>query len=97
MSRLDAKCVLVTGAAQGVGAAIARRCVNEGAHVVLADVLDDAGLALAREIGAHYQHLDITDGAQWRSAIAFVTTSLGGLDGLVNNAAILHMGPIETT
>ena len=97
MSRLEAKRVLVTCAAQGVGAAIARRCASEGAHVVLTDVLDDAGRELAGELGARYQHLDITDVAQWQAAIAFAITSLGGLDGLVNNAAILHMGPIETT
>ena len=95
--RLAGKRVLITGAAQGLGEVLARHCVDEGALVVLADVKDAAGIAVAASIGANYRHLDITDAAEWRGAIAFVEDRLGGLDGLVNNAAVLHMGPIETT
>ena len=95
--RLAGKRVLVTGAAQGLGEVLARRCAAEGAHVVLADVKDATGSAVANEIGGHYHHLDITDVDEWRAVMAFVDDTLGGLDGLVNNAAVLHMGPIETT
>lgn len=95
--RLAGKRVLITGAAQGLGEVLARRCVDEGALVVLADVKDAAGTAVAASIGAHYRHLDITDATEWHAAVAFVEDTLGGLDGLVNNAAVLHMGPIETT
>ncbi len=95
--RLAGKRVLITGAAQGLGEVLARRCVDEGALVVLADVKDAAGTAVAASIGAHYRHLDITDATEWHAAVAFAEDTLGGLDGLVNNAAVLHMGPIETT
>ncbi len=95
--RLHGKRVLVTGAAQGVGEAIARRCASEGARVVLADVNETIGEQTAADVGAPFVHLDITDAAQWAAAIAFVADTCGGLDGLVNNAAVLHMGPIETT
>ena len=61
MGRLEGKRALVTGASRGTGAATARLFVEEGARVVLADVLDEAGVALARELGgaARYVHLDV--------------------------------------
>lgn len=95
--RLDGKRVFVTGAAQGVGEAIAVRCAAEGAYVVLADVNASMGARTAAALDAPFVHLDITDAAQWIAAIQFVVDVYGGLDGLVNNAAVLHMGPIETT
>jgi 3alpha(or 20beta)-hydroxysteroid dehydrogenase len=95
--RLAGKRVLVTGAAQGVGAVLARRCAEQGAVVVLADVKDAAGESTAAAIGGRFLHLDITDAAQWVTAMGFMVDTFGGIDGLVNNAAVLHMGPIETT
>ena len=95
--RLHGKRVLVTGAAQGVGEAIAARCKAEGALVVLADVNAEVGAQAAAALDAPFVHLDITDAAQWVTAIQVVVDTYGGLDGLVNNAAVLHMGPIETT
>jgi 3alpha(or 20beta)-hydroxysteroid dehydrogenase len=95
--RLAGKRVLITGAAQGVGAVLARRCAEQGARVVVADVQDTAGAATAAAIGGRYIHLDITDAQQWADAMTFTVDALGGIDGLVNNAAVLHMGPIETT
>jgi 3alpha(or 20beta)-hydroxysteroid dehydrogenase len=95
--RLAGKRILITGASGGLGAALARGCVAEGARVVLSDVSDAAGEALADELVMPYVHLDIADAVQWASAMDFAHAYLGGLDGLVNNAAILHMGPIETT
>ncbi len=88
--RLEGKVVLVTGAARGQGEAEARQFVAEGARVVLGDVLDDAGAAVAAEIGdaAWYQHLDVTQEDDWRSAVDAARTRFGGLHTLVSNAGI---------
>ena len=90
MGRLDGKVALVTGAARGQGAAEARAFAAEGASVVLTDVLDDDGHAVAGEIGAaaRYQHHDVTDEAAWQSAVALAISVFGRLDILVNNAGI---------
>jgi 3alpha(or 20beta)-hydroxysteroid dehydrogenase len=90
MGRLEGKVALVTGAARGQGAAEARAFAAEGASVVLTDVLDDHGQAVAGEIGAaaRYQHHDVTDEAAWQSAVALAVAAFGRLDILVNNAGI---------
>jgi len=96
MGRLDNKIVLVTGGARGTGAVTARRCVEEGATVMITDVLDDPGREVAEAIGdsAHYQHLDVTDPAEWHAVVTATEQDLGGLDVLVNNAAVLDVGSI---
>jgi len=96
---LEGKVALITGAARGMGAAEARLFAREGARVVLADVLDREGEAVAAEIGeaARYQPLDVTRESQWQSAVARVEEVFGKLDILVNNAGILRFGPIEST
>ncbi|QUQ66376.1 glucose 1-dehydrogenase [Kutzneria sp. CA-103260] len=93
--RLDGKTALITGAARGQGAAAARRFVAEGARVIIADVNDDAGKALADELGdaADYQHLDVSSEDEW----AQVTGELERLDVLVNNAGVLHFSPLPKT
>ncbi|MBM4602571.1 SDR family NAD(P)-dependent oxidoreductase, partial [Rhodococcus hoagii] len=70
---LSDKVVLVTGGARGLGAAFARRIVEGGGKVVIADVLDDDGRTTAAELGdaARYVHLDVTDADAWRSAVEF--------------------------
>jgi 3alpha(or 20beta)-hydroxysteroid dehydrogenase len=99
MGRLDGKVALITGAARGTGAACARRFVAEGARVVLGDILDDRGKAVAAELGADalYTHLDITSEVDWESAVELTLRSFGRLDVLINNAAVLHMASIEST
>ena len=99
MDRLVGKRALVTGAARGSGAAIARRFVAEGALVVLADVLDDRGRAVATELGAGatYVHLDVTDEAAWDEVVDGLGTGGEALDVLVNNAAVLHLATIDAT
>lgn len=94
MARLTDKVAVITGAARGVGAGVARRFVAEGARVALLDVLDDAGAALAAELGAaaHYQHCDLADEAQVREAIDAAARHFGGLDVLYNNAAVIGYG-----
>ncbi len=99
MSRLEGKVALVTGAARGQGESHARRFAEEGAQVLLADVLDDAGEIAAKSIGgaALYTHLDVTDEDQWASAVALAVSTFGRLDVLVNNAGILSVSAIEQT
>ncbi|MDF3932869.1 glucose 1-dehydrogenase [Pseudomonas citronellolis] len=97
MKRLQDKVLLITGAARGQGAAEARLFVAEGAKVVIADVLDEDGERLADELGeaALFQHLDVTDAAQWRAVVERAQRHFGRLDGLVNNAGILRLVPLE--
>ncbi|GAB3130200.1 glucose 1-dehydrogenase [Tsukamurella serpentis] len=99
MARLHGKRVLVTGAARGQGAAVARRFVAEGAKVLIADVLDEQGRALADELGdaARYQHLDVTAEDDWTVAIEQMQESFSGLDVLVNNAGVLFFSALEQT
>ena len=96
--RLRGKVALISGGARGMGASHARAMVAEGAEVVLGDVLDEEGRAVAAELGDHaaYVHLDVTDRAQWRDAVAATVERFGRLNVLVNNAGIVNWGPIGT-
>jgi 3alpha(or 20beta)-hydroxysteroid dehydrogenase len=98
MGRLDSKVAIVTGAAQGMGASHARGLASEGARVLVCDVQEEEGGALAAEIGeqAVYQRLDVTSEPDWEQAVARATEwGGGGVDVLVNNAGILSYGGIE--
>ncbi|MFG2553399.1 SDR family NAD(P)-dependent oxidoreductase [Streptomyces sp. NPDC048581] len=97
MGRLDGRVVLVTGAARGQGEQEARLFAAEGAEVVVADVLDDQGRALAEELGALYVHLDVGEETDWRSAVAAAKQAYGRIDGLVNNAGILRFNSLVDT
>jgi len=99
MVRLQGKVVLITGAAQGTGKAVARRAVAEGARVVVTDVQEEKGQRVAASLGnaASFVKLDVTREGDWRSAVAIAVSVFGRLDGLVNNAAVLAMGLIEAT
>lgn len=89
--------VLITGGARGMGAEHARELVAVGARVMLTDVLDDQGEALAAELGdgAAYRHLDVTDEQQWRQAVGATEACFGPVHHLVNNAGIVTFGTIE--
>ena len=100
--RLEGKVALITGAARGQGAAEARLFAQEGAKVILADVSDPEGIAVAAEIaeaggGAIYVHLDVTNESQWDAAVQSAVTSFGKLDILVNNAGIWRRGHVMET
>lgn len=97
MDRCAGKVALVTGGAGGIGAASARALVAEGARVVVADVADDAGAALAHELGeaARYVHLDVTSEADWTAAVALTLAEFGSLSVLFNNAGIVNGGPLS--
>jgi 3alpha(or 20beta)-hydroxysteroid dehydrogenase len=94
--RLEGKIAIITGAARGTGAATARLFVEEGAQVCLADVLDDAGQAEALELGdaAMFQHMDVRSEGDWKRAVEATRERFGPVNVLVNNAAILDVGPI---
>jgi 3alpha(or 20beta)-hydroxysteroid dehydrogenase len=99
MGRLDGKVALITGAARGQGAAAARRFVAEGARVLISDVQDDEGKALAEELGeaAWYQSLDVGEEQAWQDAIVELERVFGRLDVLVNNAGMLFFSALEQT
>ncbi len=90
MPRLSQKVTLVTGAAQGIGAAVARTFVAEGATVFVTDVRDAEGAALAAALGpgARYRRLDVRREDDWAAATAEALDAFGRLDVVVNNAGI---------
>ncbi len=94
--RLASKVALITGGSRGMGAATARRFVEEGARVVIADVLRDEGEALSQELGenAVFRYLDVTDEDNWTQVVADTTAQWGALNVLVNNAGILLVAPL---
>ncbi|MFZ2511413.1 MAG: SDR family oxidoreductase [Gordonia sp. (in: high G+C Gram-positive bacteria)] len=88
MSRFSNKTAIVTGAAGGIGEAYARALAAEGANVVIADVNDAAGTAVAESIGGLYVHTDVADPESAANLAAVVVETYGSVDYLVNNAAI---------
>jgi 3alpha(or 20beta)-hydroxysteroid dehydrogenase len=95
--RLGGKVAVVTGAARGMGEAEARRFVDEGALVVVADVNDDTGRALVGELGdrAVFAHLDVAVPQQWAPVIDAAVARWGRVDVLVNNAGVGFAGVID--
>ncbi|HEX9635657.1 MAG TPA: glucose 1-dehydrogenase [Candidatus Limnocylindria bacterium] len=97
---LHGKVAIVTGAARGIGAATSRALANAGASVVITDVLDDEGDALARELcaagaDARYAHLDVSSEEQWQAVVDRAQRDIGHVDVLVNNAGIGTMEDVE--
>lgn len=100
MGKLDGRTVLISGAARGQGEQEARLFAAEGARVVIADVLDEQGEALAKELGeetALFVHLDVSQEADWQAAVAAAKGAFGRIDGLVNNAGILRFNELVAT
>jgi len=90
MSRLEGKIAIITGAAQGMGASHARRFIKEGAKVILTDLNEEKGQALAMELGenALFIKQDVTKAEEWESVIAVAEEKFGSVNILVNNAGI---------
>jgi NAD(P)-dependent dehydrogenase (short-subunit alcohol dehydrogenase family) len=103
--RLDGKVAIITGGAQGLGAAHTETFVRYGANVVVADIRNDEGIALAERVNsktgakrAHYVDLDVRDFAQWQNAVAVAEKEFGRFTTLVNNAGFPgRLGVEETT
>lgn len=90
MARLDGKIAIITGAAQGMGAAHARKFIEEGAKVVLTDLNDEKGQELATELGENALFIkhDVTKADDWATVIAETEKAFGPINVLVNNAGI---------
>jgi 3alpha(or 20beta)-hydroxysteroid dehydrogenase len=88
MGRLSDRVIMITGAANGQGASEARMAAAEGALIVVTDVDDQAGQAVADEVDGLYVHLDVSSEADWSAAAAAAVDRFGTIDGLVNNAGI---------
>ena len=97
MGRLASKIAIVTGGSQGQGAAIVRAFVAEGARVVIADIAEETGEALAAELGdaVRFHRHDVSDEASWTSVVAYANATFGDVDVLVNNAGILRFGDLD--
>lgn len=96
-NRFEGKVAIVTGCARGQGEQIVRTLAREGCSVVIGDVLDDEGKAVAADLGksAVYTRLDVTSQNDWADAVALATSAFGGLDVLVNNAGIYRKQLLE--
>src|SRR4051812_31698181 len=92
--RLQGRRTVITGAARGIGAEIARTFASEGARLVLLDVAGDEARALAEELEAEAIEVDLSDAAATAAATSEAIDLLGGIDILVNNAGVLKMAPI---
>ena len=96
--RLDGKIALITGGARGQGAAEALLFASEGARVVITDVLDSDGEAVAASNeSVSYLHHDVTNEAEWESVVAEVIEDHGKIDAFINNAGIYRSAPIAQT
>ncbi|MCM3670726.1 glucose 1-dehydrogenase [Mesobacillus maritimus] len=97
MKRLADKVAIITGGARGMGASHARLFVKEGAKVLIADILEQEGQALAAELGenAKFVKLDVTNKENWEQAVALTEKTFGPVNILVNNAGITMNKSIE--
>lgn len=91
MARLDGKTAIVTGGASGFGAGIVRKFVDEGARVLIADINGDGAAALAKELGAKSQQVDVSKDASVAALVDAAYAAFGKLDILVNNAGVSHL------
>lgn len=90
--------IIITGAARGIGATTAALLAANGAKVVLADILDEEGQALARQLGkaVTYCHLDVTAEQGWQATVEHGLRSFGKVNALFNNAGVLSVGNVAT-
>lgn len=96
---LENKVAIISGASRGIGEAAVRIFIEEGAKVIIGDILEEQGQALADELGDNaifFKH-DVTQEQSWKVIVELALSSFGGLDILVNNAGILHYGAIVDT
>jgi len=92
---MEKRVALVTGAASGIGLAVAESLANAGYQVVMADVNAEIGGQQANRIGGHFVKVDLTDASACKALVAEAVERFGSVDVLVNNAGIQHVSPIE--
>lgn len=93
-TRVAGKVAVVTGGSRGVGRTIAERLIKEGASVIITDINVEAGESTAAEIGATFVKQDVSSEQDWKLLHAQVQSEHGGLDILINNAAMLRSGDV---
>lgn len=88
--------VILTGGARGIGAAAAQALAKAGARMMITDILDEEGRALADELGANvlYHRLDVTNASEWQAAVDEAEKAFGRVNALFNNAGILSLGSV---
>lgn len=98
MGRVSGKVAIVTGAARGMGAAFAQRLIEEGAQVMLTDVLEAEGTATAKALGdnARFLRHDVVSEDEWKRIVSETEAAFGPVSVLINNAGIVAYGPLET-
>ncbi len=96
MGKLDGKTAIITGSARGIGKAFAARYIEEGAKVAIADINIEAATATANELGSSAipVYIDVTSQESIEAAVSEVVDQLGGIDILINNAALFTAAPI---
>ncbi len=95
--RLEDRVALITGAAGGIGAAIARRFTAEGARVLITDADDEGVRWLAGDLGAHARSHDVTSEAAWEQVSAWAVETHDHVDVLINNAGVFLAAPLQET
>ena len=97
MDRLDGKVAIITGGARGMGAAHAKRFLEEGAKVVITDILEKEGTAMASELGGNIKFMkhDVTKASEWEQVITETESAFGPVSVLVNNAGIALLKSID--
>lgn len=88
MGKLDQKTAIITGGASGIGEGAVRLFASEGANVIIADVQDERGAALAAEVGAVFQHTDVSNEADIEAVVKLAVAQFGKLDVMFNNAGV---------
>jgi len=96
MADFNGTVALISGGARGMGASHAKALVSQGAKVVIGDILQEDGQALAQELGAagHFVHLDVTDENAWQAAVSAAEDTFGAVNLLINNAGIVTYGTV---
>ena len=97
MGRLDGKVAIITGGARGQGAAEAEMFRDEGAQVIITDVLEDEGGKTAGTLGIEFLSHDVSSAAAWEAVVSDVVARHGRIDALVNNAGILRGARLVNT
>lgn len=97
MGRLDGKVAIITGGARGMGASHAKKFLEEGAKVMITDILEKEGEALASELGDNIRFMkhDVTKSSEWEKVVAETESAFGPVSVLVNNAGIVMLKPID--